>query len=777
MSGSVRKSASLIRVTVHLVDARTGAQLWTETYDREPEAADIYAVQDDLTDRIVASVADETGVLARSMFQAVRGRPLESATARELMVRCAVTETQAAGGDRAALRAALETYVGRHPDDADIWAEIARMYMTEHATSFDTLPNPLQRALAAASRAIEIDPRHQRGWVMFGWASFFLRDEVGLEDAVERAIKANPRDSSALAMMGNVLTHKGEYDRGHRLAGRAMDLNPAHPGWHHFASFNCHFARREFAEALRAARRVNLPGFFWMPLSIAAAAGHLGLAADGKAAITALFELAPALADDKTLREFFTRWYWDANLVDSLLEGVRRSKTLATAPVESGRGPASAGMAAAGAWIAVIPFAASRGDDLSRALADGLTSNVTAGLSRFSYLKVVAAQSARQHKGTVADVQQLGHALGARYILDGGVRRSGSALRIAARLIDTSTGAPLWSGTYQRDAGGPDATTVQHEVTDQIVGTVADVHGVLLGSMSQGLTERSLDRLGPAEVMLRSWSYQRQPGSSEHAALRARLEQIVDEHPPAPGFEGSKVPGFEGSKVRGFKAGDPPAFALLWAALAHLYLQEYGLGFNSRPEPLGRARRAVDRALELDALQQHAWEARMLTGFFERDRERFAQAMERTLALNPQNASVMALAGILLVHAGDLDRGCALADRAMVLNSDHPGWYHLARAHRDYAVADDEGALREARRLDLPELVWAELLAAMAAGQLGRAVEATAALAAVLALAPSFADEEVVREASRRWKWNDADTERQVDGYRKAMALREAALH
>jgi hypothetical protein len=65
----------------------------------------------------------------------------------------------------------------------------------------------------------------------------------------------------------------------------------------------------------------------------------------------------------------------------------------------------------------------------------------------------------------------------------------------------------------------------------------------------------------------------------------------------------------------------------------------------------------------------------------------------------------------------------------------------------------------------------------MAAGQLGRAVEATAALAAVLALAPSFADEEVVREASRRWKWNDADTERQVDGYRKAMALREAALH
>ena len=70
MGGMVRKSQSGIRVTAHLTDARTGAQLWAETYDKNTVDSDMYAIQDEVTDRVVSTVADKAGVLARSMVQA-----------------------------------------------------------------------------------------------------------------------------------------------------------------------------------------------------------------------------------------------------------------------------------------------------------------------------------------------------------------------------------------------------------------------------------------------------------------------------------------------------------------------------------------------------------------------------------------------------------------------------------------------------------------------------------------------------------------------------------
>ena len=61
-----------------------------------------------------------------------------------------------------------------------------------------------------------------------------------------------------------------------------MALNSAHPGWYHFTPFNRHFACGDYSEALRAGRRVNIPDFMWMHFAIASAAGHLGLAAEGR---------------------------------------------------------------------------------------------------------------------------------------------------------------------------------------------------------------------------------------------------------------------------------------------------------------------------------------------------------------------------------------------------------------------------------------------------------------------------------------------------------------
>jgi TolB-like protein len=401
-------------------------------------------------------------------------------------------------------------------------------------------------------------------------------------------------------------------------------------------------------------------------------------------------------------------------------------------------------------WLAVLPFT-TRGTDLDAvSLAEGLTEDITAGLARFPYLSVVAEHSARQHKGTTADMRQIGKALGVRYILDGGIRRGGTAIRITARLVDAESGAQLWSETYTRELPPGHLLAVQDDVTDRVVATVADVHGVLLRSASAGVRAVPIEQLSPEELRLRYWSYHRQHAPVEHGLLRDHLERLVEAQ---------------------------PAFAPFWAALAHLYLHEYGFGFNARPEPLRRARQAVDRALELDSLNQHAWEALAFTLFFEQDREGFAHAVDRVLALNPRNANAMALMGILFVHAGDLERGCALADRAIAINPDHPGWYHMAHGTGDHASGQFESALRAAKRINMPQHLWAHLLVATSSAQLGRTAEALAALETLLTLEPAFADEAVMVAAARRWKWLPEHAEQMVDGYRKAMVLRREAGH
>jgi TolB-like protein len=445
VGGSVRRSATGTRVVAHLTDARSGAQLWTETYDRGADA-DLYAVQDEVTDRVVATIADKSGVLARSMVQAVRKIPLGIATSRQLVLRCWEMEAHPTADEHAELRAALESYVAIHPDDADIWAELSHLYSHEYWLGFNPLPDPVARAERAARRAIELDTAHQLGWQRLAMTAQCLRDEHGLAEAAERAIAINPRNVNMLARIGSILTYTGEYDRGCELTERAIALNPQHPGWYHFAFFNRRFARGEFAEALKAARRVNVPDLMRMHFAIAAAAGHLGLARDGAAAVQAMIARTPEMADDARLRDFVTRWYWDADLIERLLEGVRRSSppiedqsaaaANATRVSPSSTSDLRPGSTAKGMQIAVLPFTARAGDDHGAALADGITDDLTAGLSRFAHLRVVSRARTSGLAADRNDLRAAGRQLEARYLLEGSVRSAGTSVRISARLVE-----------------------------------------------------------------------------------------------------------------------------------------------------------------------------------------------------------------------------------------------------------------------------------------------------------------------------------------------------
>src|SRR5215471_9083395 len=113
--------------------------------------------------------------------------------------------------------------------------------------------------------------------------------------------------------------------------------------------------------------------------------------------------------------------------------------------------------------IAVLPFTNMSGDPEQEYFVDGMVEDIITALSRFNQLFVIARNSTFTYKGRAVDVRQVAKELGVRYVLEGGVRKSGNRLRITGQLIDGATGAHLWADRF--DGGMDDVFDLQDKIT------------------------------------------------------------------------------------------------------------------------------------------------------------------------------------------------------------------------------------------------------------------------------------------------------------------------
>ena len=332
LNGSVRQSGQAIRVTAHLIDAGSGTRLWTETYNRPLTSDGVFALLDDLTLHIVASTADVSGVLVRSMAAALGDTPYQDLPATALVLRYHLYREQLRADEHARLRAALETALAREPAHADGWACLSSLYAHELSHGFNPLPDSLERARRAAQRSIELNPRCQYGWTAFAGVQFLARDRAALRHAAERAIALNRLNGDTNALLGMYLGWSGDWERGVQVVRDAIAANPYHAGWYHLLPASDLYRRGAYEESLAESKRVNMPHLQWTHLAIAVAAGQLGRKADAQTAIDALERLAPSLLNIEATRAAWHRWVWDDDVAEHHVEGFRKALALVASP-------------------------------------------------------------------------------------------------------------------------------------------------------------------------------------------------------------------------------------------------------------------------------------------------------------------------------------------------------------------------------------------------------------------------------------------------------------
>lgn len=322
MEGSLRQAGAKLRLAVQLADTVTGTHLWAETYERAFTPDAIFDLQDDLVPRVVATVADQYGVLPRSMSEVLRSKSEDALTPHEAVLRTFTYFSRIGAEEHAIVRRILERAVREAPDHADCWAMLSMIYRGEFAQGYNARPNPLDRALAAARRAVDLAPTHALGHFALAAVHFFRKEMVPFRVEAERALTLNSLDASVKAYLGLLIAAAGEWDRGCEMVESAMQLNPNCPGYFYFARCWNAYRQGKYGEVLEAVARINMPSYFHVPAIRAAALGQLGRREEAQKALQDLLALRPDFS--AVVRQEYSKWY-DNEQIEPIMEGLRKA--------------------------------------------------------------------------------------------------------------------------------------------------------------------------------------------------------------------------------------------------------------------------------------------------------------------------------------------------------------------------------------------------------------------------------------------------------------------
>ncbi len=220
VEGSVRKAGNRVRITAQLIDAAAGTHLWADRYDRLLE--DIFEVQDDVVHAIVAVLP---GRIAEAGAELSRRKPPESLTAFDYLLRG--NHVLARRGD--SIRKALEYYHAAIAIDPDFAAAFAGIAIAEGLSVWDLSTyndSPLERAYAAAKRALELDPSDYRSHAAYGSAMRQLGKHVIARQHLQQAMALNPNSTSVLGDWAMLQAYTGDPKGAIETYHRAVRLDP-----------------------------------------------------------------------------------------------------------------------------------------------------------------------------------------------------------------------------------------------------------------------------------------------------------------------------------------------------------------------------------------------------------------------------------------------------------------------------------------------------------------------------------------------------------------------
>jgi TolB-like protein/class 3 adenylate cyclase/Tfp pilus assembly protein PilF len=293
--------------------------------------------------------------------------------------------------------------------------------------------------------------------------------------------------------------------------------------------------------------------------------------------------------------------------------------------------------------IAVLALENLTGQAANDHLCEGIVADVIANLTRFRNLLVIARHSAFLFSLKSQSASEIGRRLGVRYLLAGTLRRAGKRLRIGVDLVDAGSEAVLWSDTFDIDMKQIFA------LQDEITGAVASRLALQIDAAEQKRESQYPRDMRAYGLVLRSQHLLLQFTRDTNAHARRLCEEAME---------------------------IAPDYSRAYSTISRACNLEWRYSWSSDPEAsLDKALEFARGAIERDQLDARGFAELGFVYLYKRRHDESVAEYVRALALNPNDADIIAEYADCLVYAGNPAKSVELLEKAMRLNPYYPDWY------------------------------------------------------------------------------------------------------
>jgi adenylate cyclase len=362
--------------------------------------------------------------------------------------------------------------------------------------------------------------------------------------------------------------------------------------------------------------------------------------------------------------------------------------------------------------VAVLPFENLSGDPEQEYFADGLTEDIITALSLWRSFPVIARNSTFAYKGQSPDIRKVGAELGARYVIEGSVRKAGKRVRVTAQLINSETRHHVWAERYDREL--EDIFDLQDEITRQIA-TI--IEPAIERTEHQRITTKPPARLAAWEFCVRGFVLEREITRDANVKARELFQQAIELD---------------------------PNYARAYTGLASTYALDLRFyGTDDRNEWVRRMMECAQKGVALDETDPSARIVLARANIHMGLHDAAIADARKAIQLNPYSAEAYRmLASVLSTTLARYEEGISWLERALQLNPSDPQHqitaFHMAVAHLgagryEEAVLHARDSVR--RQPDYPD---GTIALASALGYLDRAEEAVETMKGHKVSIPSY---------------------------------------
>jgi TolB-like protein/DNA-binding SARP family transcriptional activator/Tfp pilus assembly protein PilF len=641
VDGSVRKVGNKIRLAAQLIESESGNQLWGKHYDADLE--DVLTLEDELSQTITGTIR---GRIDSDIQETAVRKPSKNPQSYDLYLRGSYHVQKYTLEDQTLAKKYLAQCIELDPENANAHAQMAGGYFADLE---DNRAADRQKALHQAGfhieRALQLEPDNA---FVHGFMAEYFMYARGFDQAAfhaDKAMELNPTLPDGYAQKAWVLAATRRNDEALEYAGKCLSLDPHHSfvGWIVGGIYGDSGQYEKAIDIYRSlphtpvSAHLQIAGFL-------VGAGKLNQAkkemqkyhSRSRMEMTAVpqsesdwFQYLHSIAayeHEEDSRKFFNLAK-QAGLCDYQEKSVQETPS-----------------------IAVLPFQNLSGDSEQQFFATGITNDIVNILSKFKHLRTVSSYSTALYADRSSPVTQIAKELNVRYILDGGIRKSGDIIRINVQLVDSETNANIWSDQFDRKLD--DIFAIQDQITIKIASAmkVKLLYGERASEYRDGLTN------------VKAWEYCVLSADLADSYVKDNISEAQQLVKKALLLE--------------------PDYQHAWSLLGWTHWQQAYAGWSDNVEQsLHEAEVSAARSMKNDP---DYWDGWALMSFIHlmRDKPELAvEAGNKAANIAPGNFDAVALSGFPLNYAGQHEKAIAVFEKSLKLATVYPNWAGVVGAY------------------------------------------------------------------------------------------------